>query len=152
MTEFRLVQVADLHLSAARDYHSDNWQRVVAWINRERPDLVVANGDLVLEDPDSEEDHAFARAAIARIAVPLRYLPGNHDVGDGVLFGKMEKRVDDRRRARFIRHFGEERWSFDAGGWGFVGVNAMLFGSGGQPAEAEQWVWLEDRLQAHSGR
>ena len=103
MTEFRVVQVADLHLSPAHDYHYDNWQRVVAWINREQPDLVVANGDLVLEDPDSEEDHAYARAALGRIAVPLRCLPGNHDVGDAVLFGKMDKRVDDRRRARFVR-------------------------------------------------
>ena len=148
----RVVQVADLHLSAARDYHSDNWARVVAWINRERPDLVVANGDLVLEDPDSEEDHAFARAAIAQLTVPLRYLPGNHDVGDAVLFGKMEKRVDDQRRARFVRYFGEERWSFEAGGWGFVGINSMLFGSGGQAAEAEQWAWIAERLRAYSGR
>jgi 3',5'-cyclic AMP phosphodiesterase CpdA len=152
MSIFRVVQVADVHLSATYDYHSDNWRRVAAWINRERPDLVVANGDLVLEDPDRDEDHAFARAALAQLAVPLRCLPGNHDVGDAVLFGKMEQRVNDRRRARFLRHFGEERWSFEAGGWGFVGVNAMLFGSGGQPAEAEQWAWIEDSLRAHSGR
>jgi 3',5'-cyclic AMP phosphodiesterase CpdA len=152
MTAFRVVQVADLHLSAAHDYHYDNWERVVAWINRERPDLVVANGDLVLEDPDSEDDHAFARSALAKIAVPLHCLPGNHDIGDAVLFGKMEKRMDDRRRARFVRHFGEERWSFEAGGWGFVGINAMLFGSGGQAAEAEQWAWIEERLRAHTGR
>jgi 3',5'-cyclic AMP phosphodiesterase CpdA len=148
---FRVVQVADLHLSASHDYHYDNWQRVAAWINREQPDLVVANGDLVLEDPDSEEDHAFAHAAIARIEAPLRYLPGNHDVGDAVLFGKMEKRVDDRRRARFTRRYGEERWSFAAGGWAFIGINAMLFGSGGQAAEAEQWSWIEASLRAHAG-
>ena len=152
MSEFRLIQVADLHLSATHDYHSDNWERVASWINHERPDLVVANGDLVLEDPDSEADHAYARAALAKIAVPVRHLPGNHDIGDTVLFGKMAKRVDDGRRARFVRHFGEERWCFEAGGWGFVGVNAMLFGSGGQAAEAEQWAWIEERLRAHAGR
>ena len=152
MTEFRLIQVADLHLSAAHDYHSDNWRRVAAWIAREAPDLVVVNGDLVLEDPDAEADHAFARGMLERLAVPRRFLPGNHDIGDNVLFGKMAKRVNNERRARFLRHFGEERWAFEAAGWGFVGINSQLFGSGGQQAEAEQWAWAEDSLRRYSGK
>lgn len=152
MGEFKVVQVADLHLSAAHDYHYDNWQRVAAWIGRERPELVVVNGDLVMEDPDREEDHAFARAELAKLAVPCRYLPGNHDVGDNVLFGKLPQRVNDERRARFLNHFGEERWVFEAAGWGFVGLNAQLFGSNGQPAEAEQWEWIEQSLDRLSGR
>lgn len=152
MSEFRLVQVADLHLSAAHDYHYDNWQRVAAWIERERPDLVVVNGDLVMEDPDCEDDHAFARAELAKLSVPCRYLPGNHDIGDNVLFGKLPQRVNDERRARFLGHFGEERWVFEAGGWGFLGLNAQLFGSDGQPAEADQWEWIEHSLRGLSGR
>jgi 3',5'-cyclic AMP phosphodiesterase CpdA len=149
--EYRIVQVSDIHLSATHDHHRDNWQKVAAWIAREMPDLVVANGDLVLEDPDAEPDHAFARDALSRLPVPCRFLPGNHDIGDNVLFGKMEKRVNDERRARFLRHFGEERWSFDAGGWLFLGFNAQLFGSGGQAAEAEQWDWLESELRGQAG-
>jgi len=145
-TEYRIVQVADIHLSATHDYHRDNWQKVAAWIAREAPDLVVVNGDIVLEDPDVEPDHAYARDLLARLSAPCRFLPGNHDIGDNVLFGKMEKRVNDERRARFLRHFGEERWVFDAGGWRFLGLNSQLFGSGGHPAEAEQWRWLEEEL------
>jgi 3',5'-cyclic AMP phosphodiesterase CpdA len=152
MSEFRLVQVADLHLSATHDYHCDNWRRVAAWIERERPDLVVANGDLVSEDPDLDDDHIFARAELAKLAVPCRFLPGNHDIGDNVLFGKLPQRVNAERRLRFLRHFGEERWAFDAGGWGFIGLNAQLFGSDGQPAEAEQWDWIERSLRELSGR
>jgi 3',5'-cyclic AMP phosphodiesterase CpdA len=150
-TEYRVVQVADLHLSATHDYHQDNWRSVAAWIARESPDLVVANGDLVLEDPDAEADHAFARDSLSRLSAPCRFLPGNHDIGDNVLFGRMPKRVNDERRARFLRYFGEERWAFDAAGWHFIGVNSQLFGSGGQPAETEQWDWLEDDLQRHAG-
>ena len=149
--EYRIVQVSDIHLSAAHDYHRDNWRKVEAWIVREVPDLVVVNGDIVLEDPDAEADHAFARDMLSRLPVPCRILPGNHDIGDNVLFGKMEKRVNDERRARFLRYFGEERWAFDAGGWRFLGLNSQLFGSGGQPAEAEQWHWLEDELQRRAG-
>ena len=142
-TEFRLTQVADLHLGAGQPHHLDNWIKVSHWIARERPELVVANGDLIMGDPDEEADYAFAREHLAALPVPCRFLPGNHDIGDNVISGKMTKRVSDARRARFLEYFGEERWSFERAGWGFVGLNSQLMGSAGQPAEAEQWTWLE---------
>ena len=64
---FRLVQVADIHLGAGREFHLDNWRKVLGWIERERPDVVVANGDLIMGDPDDETDYAFAREAFARL-------------------------------------------------------------------------------------
>jgi 3',5'-cyclic AMP phosphodiesterase CpdA len=152
MREFRLIQVADLHLAAGQEHHLDNWLMVADWIARERPDLVVANGDLIMEDPDDEADHAFARSQIGQLTVQCRYLPGNHDIGDNVVSGKMAKRVDDARRARFIKHFGEERWAFEAAGWAFVGLNSQLLGSNGQTAEAEQWTWLEQTLGGFANR
>jgi len=147
----RLIQVCDLHLGAGVEHHHDNWLKVAAWIACERPDLVVVNGDLIMGDPDADADHAFAREQTGRVPVPCRYLPGNHDIGDNIVSGKMEQRVNDARRARFLTHFGEERWAFDAAGWGFVGINSQLLGSAGQPAEAEQWQWLEQALQRFSG-
>lgn len=146
MSEFRLVQVSDLHLGAGQAHHLDNWLKVAAWIAREKPDVVVASGDLIMGDPDDEADHAFAREQLGRLPVPCRYLPGNHDIGDNIVSGNMDQRVNDSRRARFIKHFGEERWAFEAAGWGFVGINAQLLGSEGQPAEAAQWQWLEHTL------
>lgn len=152
MAEFRLIHVADVHLGAGQALHLDNWQKVLDWVARERPDVVIANGDLIMSDPDSEADHAFAREQIGRLAVPCRYLPGNHDIGDNIKAGSMPKRVNDARRERFVRHFGEERWAFTAAGWGFVGINAQLLGSEGQAAEAEQWQWLEATLSGIAGR
>jgi 3',5'-cyclic AMP phosphodiesterase CpdA len=152
MIELRLVQVADLHLGAGQEHHLDNWRKVRAWVARERPDLVVVNGDLVMNHPDDERDHAFAREEVDRLSAPCRFLPGNHDVGDNVLFGKMPERIDDVRRERFRRHYGEDRFSFTAAGWGFVGVNAQLFGSGGLPAEEEQWRWIAQAFAAHEGK
>ena len=150
MNECRIVQVADIHLSAGQEHHLDNWLKVAGWIGRERPDLVVVNGDLIMGDPDNDADYAFARAHIGQLPVPCRYLPGNHDIGDNVISGKMAKRVTDTRRARFIAHFGEERWAFEAAGWGFVGLNSQLLGSNGQAAEAEQWTWLTHTLDSFS--
>ena len=152
MNEYRLVQVADVHLGASQEHHLDNWDKVVDWVTRERPDVVVANGDLIMSDPDSDTDYAFARSQFDRLPVSCRYLPGNHDIGDNIVAGSMPKRVDDERRARFVRHFGEERWSFEAAGWGLIGLNAQLLGSNGQPAEAEQWQWLEQALAQFSSK
>ena len=95
--ELRVIQVADLHLGAGQDHHLDNWRKIVDWVGRERPDRVIVNGDLVMNDPDREADHAFARAQIDRLGVPCHILPGNHDVGDNVLFGKMAQRVNAER-------------------------------------------------------
>jgi 3',5'-cyclic AMP phosphodiesterase CpdA len=151
-SELRLIQLADLHLGAGREHHLDNWHKVLAWIARERPDLAVVNGDMIMSDPDIDTDHAFARAEIDRASIPCRFLPGNHDIGDNVVFGKMPQRVNAERLERFRRHYGDDRWSFTAPGWTFVGVNAQLFGSGGLREEAEQWAWLEQTLAGSSGR
>lgn len=150
--ELRLVQVSDLHLGAGREHHLDNWRKVLAWAAREQPDMVVVNGDLIMSDPDTDTDHAFARSQVDLLGIPTRFLPGNHDIGDNVLFGKMEQRVNAERLARFRRHYGEERWSFAAAGWGFVGINAQLFGSGGLPEEQAQWDFIEAALAELHGK
>ena len=72
MSEFRLVLVSDLHLGAGREHHYDNWLKVAAWIAREKPDLVVANGDLIMGDPDDEIDYAFVRDELRKLPVPCR--------------------------------------------------------------------------------
>lgn len=152
VAEIRLVQVSDLHLGAGREHHLDNWRKVLAWVARDKPDMVVVNGDLIMSDPDTDSDHAFARTQVDLLGVPTRYLPGNHDIGDNVLFGKMEQRVDAERIARFVRHYGEDRWSFGAAGWGFVGINAQLFGSGGLAEEHAQWRFIERAFAEHHGQ
>ena len=148
----RLVQVADLHLGAGQEHHRDNWRKVVSWARRERPDIVVVNGDLVMNAPDRESDHASARVEVDRLGLPCRFLPGNHDIGDNVLSGKMPQRVNAERVARFKRHYGEDRWAFSAAGWSFVGVNSQLFGSDGLALETSQWDWLERTLAECAGR
>ena len=89
MNEYRLVQVADVHLGDGQEHHLDNWNKVIDWIARERPDIVVANGDLIMSDPDTEADYAFARSQFDRLPVACRYLPGNHDIGDNIVAGAM---------------------------------------------------------------
>jgi 3',5'-cyclic AMP phosphodiesterase CpdA len=84
MTEFRLTQISDTHLSRADRFASltENFQRISAHIDAARPDLVVNSGDVSWDGPTNRSDLEFAKELHAALPVDCRYLPGNHDVGD----------------------------------------------------------------------
>ena len=142
----RILQVSDLHLSAARGYYQDNWEMVLEWIAAERPDFVVVSGDVALNDPDLADDLAYAREQIARIPVPWRAIPGNHDIGDNVVSGSMKQRVTAERRQRWLDLFGLDYWREEQGNWTLIGVNSQILNSQGLAAEDEQARWLSETL------
>jgi 3',5'-cyclic AMP phosphodiesterase CpdA len=141
MTRHHVIQVSDLHLSAARGYNQPGWEACLAHIAVERPDLVVATGDLVLDDPDEDADHDFARSELERIAAPWVTLPGNHDIGDANPAPYMGQHLDMKRLQRYLRTHGSDRWVRELGAWRLIGINAMLLGSG-FAEEVEQEAWL----------
>lgn len=145
---YRLVQISDPHLSARRSIFHDNWEQVLEMLAADPPDLIVITGDAVLDDPDSEGDHAFARAQFERLPAPWRIIPGNHDVGDSRVAGAMAKTVSEARLARWARHWGEDRWAFPAGGWLMLGINAQTLNAPGLAQEAAQLAWLSQVLAA----
>lgn len=140
--DLRVVFLTDLHLSASRRFYQDNWDMIVAWVNDARPDCVVVGGDLVLSDPDIDEDHAHAHAELRRLEVPFFVIPGNHDVGDNIVSGAMSKRVTSERRARWISRFGPDYWRHDVGEWTLIGVDAQILNGDGLADEDEQQAWL----------
>ena len=77
VTEARIVQISDTHLSAAGGVPPP-WPAAMA--GADPPDLVVHSGDIVYEDPDDVADREFARR-LHEIASDLVVIPGNHDVG-----------------------------------------------------------------------
>jgi len=138
---FRVVQVSDPHLSGERGYGVRNFDVVVRAVNDDPPDLVVATGDLALDEPDDGADRAFARARFDQFSVPWRALPGNHDIGDDGPDPWMGEPVTTARRAAWCDVWGPDWWAVDAGDWLLVGIDSLLFGSG-LAAEAEQAEWL----------
>jgi 3',5'-cyclic AMP phosphodiesterase CpdA len=153
MTEFRLTQISDPHLTRRHAVLTANFEAVSAHIDAVRPDLVVNSGDLAFDAPTAPDDLVFAHGLHAALPVPCRYLPGNHDIGDNPTeFGPPPPHPvsEDGRRA-FAAVFGEERWRFEAAGWSFVGINSLLMQSG-LSAEAEQLDWLTEQLSAVKGR
>jgi 3',5'-cyclic AMP phosphodiesterase CpdA len=153
MAEFRLIQISDPHLTRRHASLIANFERVSAHIDAVRPDLVINSGDLAFDAPTSPDDLAFARRLHDALPVPCRYLPGNHDVGDNPteLGPPPPHPVSEAGCRAFVRTFGDDRWRFEAAGWGFIGLNSLLMQSG-LAAEGEQLDWLAAQVAATAGR
>ena len=141
---FRVVQISDTHLSAARPFFVRNFDRCCDALARERPDLVVNTGDISLDGASREADLREARRLHDRIGLGVRFIPGNHDIGDNADVPKGHGgAITEERRARYREHFGPEWWRLDVPGWRIVGVNAQLFASD-LPGAGEQLAFIRE--------
>ena len=77
MSEFRLTQISDTHLSRADRFASltENFERISAHIDAARPDLVVNSGDVSWDGPTNRSDLEFAKELHAALPIYCRYLP-----------------------------------------------------------------------------
>jgi 3',5'-cyclic AMP phosphodiesterase CpdA len=155
MTEFRLTQISDTHLSRADRFASltENFYRVSEHIDVARPDLVLNTGDVSWDGPTNRGDLELARELHAALPVNCRYLPGNHDIGDNpTLTGVAPSHpANEKDRAVFIEVFGEDRWQFEAAGWRFIGLNSLIMNTG-IASEIEQHEWLQSQLSGANGK
>jgi 3',5'-cyclic AMP phosphodiesterase CpdA len=94
----------------------------------------------------------YAAARHAALKTPVRYVPGNHDVGDNPRAEgeASEAGVSSERIAQFRQLFGADYWSLTAPGWQIFGLNALVFNSA-TSAEDEQFAWLEQALAGGTG-
>ncbi len=146
-----LIQVSDTHLGRHRSWFAPNFQAMARIISSFRPDLVVNTGDISFDGADLEEDLAFARGCHSDLDVPLRAIPGNHDVGDNPGQLDVPMPITEQRLLRYRSHFGDDYWLHDVGLWLLIGLNVQLFGSG-MAAEEEQWAFLSSAASQAHGR
>src|SRR5262249_30331694 len=133
---FRIAQISDTHLSDSKPFFVDNFVRIGEAIRRSAPDLMLNSGDISLDGASEEGDLAAARLLPDGLGLPLRFLPGNHDLGDSQDSpGHGEASIDAVRRERYVRYFGPDWWSFDVPGWRVLGINSQLLGSNLAAAE-----------------
>jgi 3',5'-cyclic AMP phosphodiesterase CpdA len=153
MTEFRLTQISDTHLSRNFLKLTDNFHRVSEHIDAVRPDLVVNTGDVSWDGPTSRADLEFAHELHVALPVDCRYLPGNHDIGDNpTAVGTAPScPATEELRDSFVSVFKEDRWQFEAANWRFIGLNSLIMNTG-IPSEPEQEEWLESELSAANGK
>jgi 3',5'-cyclic AMP phosphodiesterase CpdA len=155
MTEFRLTQISDTHLSRSARFAklTENFHRVSEHIDAVRPDLVINSGDVSWDGPTSRDDLTYAKELHAALPVNCRYLPGNHDIGDNpTVVGKPPSlAANENDRTAFVDVFAEDRWQFEAAGWRFIGLNSLIMNTG-LPSEPEQMDWLAAQLSAANGK
>ncbi len=139
---YRLAQISDTHLSRDKPPFVANFRQVAAHLVASRPDLVVNSGDLALDGTHGEDDLAEARRLHDAIGLPVRYIPGNHDVGESPdVPGKEQPIITADARERYLRLFGDDFWLLDAPGWRIVAINAQLLGSA-LPAADDQLAFV----------
>ena len=134
----RIALIADSHLSPRSPECVANWHAAQRAVERFSVDLTVHLGDISLDGQTHPEELDFAAELVQRWPIPMRCVPGNHDMGDG----SGEVSLDDALLASYERLFGPDHWSVTVDGWQLLGINAQLMGSG-TPQEFEQWRWLE---------
>lgn len=127
---FRIAQISDTHLSAEKPFFVGNFQRIGEALRATPTDLVLNSGDISLSGESKESDLSAARALHEAIGLPVRFLPGNHDIGDSQdLAAHGAAVITDERRARYRAHFGADFWTLDVPGWRLLAINAQLLGS-----------------------
>jgi Icc protein len=149
---FRIAQISDSHLSDEKPYFVSNFACIVEALNQDRPDLVLHSGDISFDGVSRVGDFVAARVLLGRIDVPVRFIPGNHDVGESCdALSHSEPNIDERSRARYCAHFGADFWTFDVPGWRLLAINAMLLGSD-LAASQEQDAAILDAVASLEGR
>src|SRR5262249_61431625 len=79
---FRIAHISDTHLSDNKPYFVANFRKVARHIAQAGADLVLHTGDVSLDGSAPEDDLIAARRLHAATGLPLRFIPGNHDIGE----------------------------------------------------------------------
>lgn len=145
---FSFVQISDTHIGFAKPANPDpiaTLRETVAKIKTlaQQPDLILHTGDIThLAKP---EQFDTAQALLSELAIPIRFIPGEHDLVDG---------TDPRA---FLGRFGQgssgDGWfSFDMNGVHFIGlVNVAHLGDQGMGTLGkDQLVWVRADLAAQA--
>lgn len=161
---FRFAVVADTHTRPEAGDLSSPWEVnklangrcrfVAALVKRMAPAFTIHLGDVVHPVPVLPSYHGAAQAALeifADLGHEIRYIPGNHDVGDKPFKANPAGRVTAEAVELYRRYFGAPYASFDHEGCHFVLINSPVLNSG-LACETEQKPWLERDLEAHRGK
>lgn len=140
----RFVQISDSHIGFDKPANADvtaTLREAIAKIKAEPepPAFVLHTGDLTHLSKPAEFD--TLQQVLAELALPVFYVPGEHDILDGDSKGYVQ---------RFGKGTKGAGWhSFDAGGVHFVGlVNVADLKAGGLGSLGdEQLEWLEDDVK-----
>jgi Icc protein len=151
MNAFLVCQITDLHIKTPGKLSyrvvdcAAMLERCVEEILRlpQRPDVVVATGDLV--DFGRSEEYAHLRGLLAPLPMPIYFIPGNHDERATL-------------RAAFPDHGYLRQWEpyvqYAIDDWPvrIVALDTVIPGAGGGRLDAARLEWLERTLAAQPAK
>lgn len=148
---FLIAQISDFHIKAAGrlSYRVvDTAAALRACVKalrglRQRPDVVVATGDLV--DFGRPEEYAALRELLAPLEMPLYLIPGNHD-DRAALRAAFPEHAYLRRDDAFIQYAIEDH------PLRIIGIDTIIPGAPGGELCARRLAWLDATLGAEPGR
>lgn len=126
---FTFVHVTDLHIQPELRA-AERCRACLAAINRERPEFVIAGGDLVFDALAVPRERAkllfgLYQDTVKRLEAPLHNTLGNHDVfGLYEQSGVMPSHVDYGKKM-YEDRIGRRYYSFDVQGWHFVVLDSV---------------------------
>jgi len=128
---FRIAHISDTHLSASKPYFAASFLKVVHQISSGGADLVLNSGDMSLDGAAQEGDLIAARRLHAALTLPLRFIPGNHDIGESQDAPRARGLpiLSTASRQRYLRHFGADYWCLRVPGWRILAINDFLLAS-----------------------
>jgi 3',5'-cyclic AMP phosphodiesterase CpdA len=121
---FRIAHISDTHLSGTKPYFAANFLKVVNQISSRGADLVLNSGDMSLDGSAQENDLIEARHLHDTLALPLRFIPGNHDIGESqdAPGSRGLPSLSAATRRRYLRHFGADYWCLHVPGWRLLAI------------------------------
>ena len=151
MSPLRILQLSDTHLSPRTKRFRENNELMLGALRTADHDLIVHTGDITLDGIRFEEDYRFCREFLDRAEKHILYIPGNHDVGDNPRLSQPEtvmgSAISANRLDRFLRYYGDDKWSIDRGNWRILGINSLRIGSG-LDGERQQNDWIREQLNS----
>ncbi len=119
----------------------EHFTKAVEHINRLKPAFVLITGDLTNAKRDPKQVREFYRiASEINPDIPLKLLPGNHDVGNAPTAADIKG---------YRRVFGKDYYGFSYNGAQFIAINGCLLGNGADEAyREEQRKWLVETLES----
>lgn len=137
------MQVAPVPPTQGHEWDARMYEKAVIAANELRPDLVLFGGDMI-DDPNSEDQLDTFLAISRRLDpdIPMRFAPGNHDIGADTVVPTPDS------IAAYRAVYGEDFYRFQAGPASFLVLNTVVIDHPeSTPAEwAAQREFIADAL------
>lgn len=148
---FTFLQVTDPQIGFHKkgqtlQWTIDNFETMVQRINELKPSFVIITGDLIHRHFKPEQMEAYRRV-VAKVSndIPVFQIPGNHDM----------PKYADEPRLLYLDAFGYDKFSFEYGDFGFIGINTNSLVCDTLPARADavaQLQWLHGELERYKSK